>query len=166
MSPQRGAHLAQGLEEVADAALEGFGGGGDSGALVGLVVGVEGVEGQDLAGMIGLKRVLRENDLTLTPIRQRQARVVEPPGADPADELGRIVTEIPDSPLPRALIFRDSFTSKLAPFLSEHFSRAVYLWQNDFDASAVDRERPDVVVQEIAGRHLYTFIPSPELVPK
>ena len=51
------------------------------------------------------------------------------------------------------------------PFLSEHFSRAVYLWQNDFDANAVVTEHPDVVIQEIVGRHLYAFTPSPELVP-
>ena len=79
---------------------------------------------------------------------------------------GRLVTEIPGSSLPRAVIFRDSFVSRLAPFLSEHFSRAVYLWQNDFDADAVAAEHPDVVIQEIVGRHLYGFIPSPELVPR
>ena len=70
------------------------------------------------------------------------------------------------SSLPRAVIFRDSFFSRLAPFTSEHFSRAVYLWQNDFDADAVLQERPDVVIQEIVGRHLYNFIPSPELIPR
>jgi hypothetical protein len=64
------------------------------------------------------------------------------------------------------VVFRDSFVSPLVPFLSEHFSRAVYLWQNDFDANAVLAERPDVVIQEIVGRHLYDFIPSPELVPE
>jgi hypothetical protein len=42
----------------------------------------------------------------------------------------------------------------------------VYIWQNDFDSNEVRREHPDVVIQEIAGRHLYSFIPSPELVPK
>ena len=75
------------------------------------------------------------------------------------------MTEIDDPSLPRAVIFRDSFVSRLVPFLSEHFSRAVYLWQNDFDAAAVEHEHPDVVIQEIVGRHLYNFIPSPELVP-
>jgi hypothetical protein len=124
------------------------------------------VEGQDLAGMIGLRRVMREEDLRLIPRRPRQARVVDPPGAQPDDELGRIVTEIPGSHLPRALVFRDSFASALAPFLSEHFSRTVYLWQNDFDADAVLAERPDVVIQEIVGRHLYAYEPSPELMPK
>lgn len=122
-------------------------------------------DGMDLAGMIGLTRVLREVDLGLAPRRPRRARVVEPAGASATAGEGRLVTEIAGSALPRALVFRDSFMSRVAPYLSEHFSRAVYLWQNDFDPEPVRREKPDVVVQEIVGRHLYTFLPSPELVP-
>lgn len=121
--------------------------------------------GLDLAGMMGIKRSLNEEDLRLTPKRQRRYVVVEPPGAYATSGEGRIVTEIPGSNLPRAVMFRDSFTSWLAPFLSEHFSRIVYLWQNDFDADEVLKEHPDVVIQEIVGRHLYNFIPSPELIP-
>ncbi len=124
------------------------------------------VEGMDLAGMMGLTRALREVDFPLVPSRPRRARVIEPAGAGPTDEEGRLVTEIDDPSLPRAVIFRDSFVSRLVPFLSEHFSRAVYLWQNDFDAAEVLKEHPDVVIQEIVGRHLYNFIPSPELVPE
>jgi hypothetical protein len=124
------------------------------------------VPAMDLAGMMGLKRVLEETDLQLVPRRPRRARVIEPPGAAPTAEEGTLITEIDDPSLPRAVIFRDSFVSRLVPFLSEHFSRAVYLWQNDFDADVVDREHPDVVIQEIVGRHLYSFIPSPELVPE
>jgi alginate O-acetyltransferase complex protein AlgJ len=123
------------------------------------------VEGLDLAGMMGLKRAMREVDLALVPRRPRRARVVEPAGAAPMDQLGRLVTEVDDPSLPRAVIFRDSFCSRLVPFLSEHFSRAVYMWQNDFDANLVEQEHPDVVIQQIVGRHLYNFIPSPELVP-
>jgi hypothetical protein len=123
------------------------------------------VEGFDLAGMMGLKRVLHEVDMTLVPRRPRRARVVEPAGAAPTAEEGRLITEIDDPRLPRAVVFRDSFVSRLVPFLSEHFSRVVYLWQNDFDATVVEQEHPDVVIQEIVGRHLYGFIPSPELVP-
>lgn len=124
------------------------------------------VPAMDLGRMIGLARVLRETDMTLVPRRPRRARVVEPAGAGPTDELGRIVTEIDDPSLPSAVIFRDSFVSRLVPFLSEHFSRAVYVWESDFDADLVLREHPDVVIQEIVGRHLYNFIPSPELVPE
>jgi len=123
------------------------------------------VHGLDLAGMMGLTRVLREEDLRLTPRRRRQAVVVEPRGEAPDAEVGRLVTEIPGSNLPRAVIIRDSFMSALAPFLSEHFSRAVYLWRNDFDPAAIEVEHPDVVIQEIVGRHLYDYVPTPELLP-
>ena len=115
--------------------------------------------GRDLAGMIGLTRVLRESDLALVPRRPRQAHVLEPPGANPTDEEGRLVTEITGSRLPRALIIRDSFASGLAPFLSEHFGRAVYLWQNYVGADAVLQEKPTVVIQEIVGRHLLSVTP-------
>lgn len=123
------------------------------------------LSGRDLAAFIGLKRVLQEEDLQLLPNQPRRYVVVEPPGSWATGGEGRIVTEIPGSHLPRAVMFRDSFTSALAPFLSEHFSRVVYLWQNNFDADEVRKENPDVVIQEIVGRHLHTFIPSPELVP-
>lgn len=122
--------------------------------------------GMDLAGMIGLKRVLWEDDLVLLPRRPRRATVVEPRGAGPTDELGRLVTEIAGSSLPRAVVVRDSFASAMVPFLSEHFSRAVYLWQNDLIGSQLLAERPDIVIHEIVGRHLYTFYPTPDLIGK
>jgi len=123
------------------------------------------VPAMDLAGMIGLTRVLTEDDLQLVPKRPRLARVVQPAGAAPTSEEGELITEIPGSSLPRAVIFRDSFASRLVPFLSEHFSRAVYLWQNDFLPANVEKEHADVVIEEIVGRHLYSFVPSPQLVP-
>ena len=123
------------------------------------------LNGRDLAAIIGLKRVMSEEDLLLAPKQGRGYVVVEPRGGYATAGEGRIVTEIPGSTLPRAVVFRDSFTSVLAPFLSEHFSRVVYLWQNDFDAEEVLKEHADVVIEEIVGRHLHNFIPSPELIP-
>jgi hypothetical protein len=121
--------------------------------------------GMDLSGMMGLTRVMREEELQLVPKRPRRAIVVEPAGGHADDEVGRVVTTVGDPSLPRALVFRDSFFSRLAPFVAEHFSRTTMLWQDDFDADAVRAERPAIVIQEIVGRHLYTFEPSPELVP-
>jgi hypothetical protein len=122
------------------------------------------ISGLDLARMMSLNRTLQEVALELVPKRPRQARVIDPPGAELSAELGRIVTEIPGSHLPRAVIFRDSFTTALAPFLAEHFSRAVFLWQKDFVPEQVAMEDADVVVYEIAGRHLYNFVASPSLI--
>jgi len=122
--------------------------------------------GMDLAGMMGLKRVLGEQDLRLEPKTPHQYVVREPKGNIVEAGEARIVTEIPGSTLPRAVVFRDSFTSAMAPYLSEHFSRVVYLWRNDFSTEEIDKEHPDVVLQEIVGRHVQWFIPSPELIPE
>jgi hypothetical protein len=66
----------------------------------------------------------------------------------------RVVTIHPNRALPRLVMFRDSFASALIPFLSEHFSRAVYLWQYNFDPAVVESEHPDVVIEEWVGRKL------------
>lgn len=124
------------------------------------------IHGMDLAGMMGLTRVLGEEDLRLVPKAKRQYVVVEPKNNIVEAGEARIVTEIPGSTLPRAVVFRDSFTSAMAPYFSEHFSRVVYLWRNDFAFEEVEKEHPDVVLQEIVGRHVQWFIPSPELIPE
>jgi alginate O-acetyltransferase complex protein AlgJ len=124
------------------------------------------VRGMDLAGMMGLTRVLGEEDLRLVPTHGRHYVVVEPKGNIVEAGEPRIVTEIPGSTLPRAVVFRDSFTSALAPYLSEHFSRVVYIWRNDFAVTDIEPEHPDVVLQEIVSRHVQWFIPSPELIPE
>ena len=124
------------------------------------------IPGMDLAGMMGLTRVLGEEQLKLVPTPPRQYVMVEPQWNIVEAGEPRIVTEIPGSTLPRALVFRDSFTSAMAPYFSEHFSRVVYLWRNDFAFEEIEKEHPDVVLQEIVGRHLQWFIPSPELIPE
>jgi len=115
--------------------------------------------GLDLARMLGLRADLREENLPLVPLAPRRARVVEPPQSQPNFDVGRLVTEQDDSSRPRAVVFRDSFGSAVIPFLSEHFSRAVYLWQNNMAPDVVLAEQPRVVIQEWVGRHLSTVWP-------
>jgi hypothetical protein len=46
-------------------------------------------------------------------------------------------------------MFRDSFAVYLMPYLSEHFSRSVYVWTPIFIHDIVEKEDPDIVVQEV-----------------
>ncbi|HMQ77458.1 MAG TPA: hypothetical protein PKE21_15100 [Flavobacteriales bacterium] len=55
----------------------------------------------------------------------------------------------PDPEAPKLLMFRDSFAVYLIPYLSEHFSRSVYVWSPVFIPDIVTREKPDIVVQEL-----------------
>ena len=92
-------------------------------------------------------------------------RVLEPTVPDPYGEEGLIITEHANRHLPTLVMFRDSFAGRLIPYLSEHFSRASYLWQNEFDFDEIERHHPDIVVQELVARHFFAYAPSPELIP-
>jgi len=125
-----------------------------------------GVPSGDRTSLLGLEDREKATMAGLVPIRGWSWKTVEPNVPDPYGEDPRMVTEIPGSELPRALVFRDSFASRLIPYLSEHFSRAVYLWQKGFDPGAVERENPDVVIEEMVGRHLVTDVPYPDSLPE
>jgi hypothetical protein len=114
--------------------------------------------GLDLAGMMGLTHMLEEEDLVLVPRRPTTGRIIEPVHPNRRLMHARVVTESA-GPGPRAVVFMDSFGAGLVPFLSEQFSRAVYLWQNDMDPATVLQERPRVVIQEWVGRRLSTRLP-------
>ena len=117
------------------------------------------VGGQDLPRMLGLETLVSEERLDLVPRTPRRARVVEPAGADIAAELGRLVTEHPDRSLPRMVIFRDSFMTALMPYLAEQCSRCVFLWEKDLNPEVITQEQPDVVVHQMVGRRLQTYLP-------
>jgi len=119
----------------------------------------------DRTTMLGLTDPGKAAMPGLVPRQGWSAKIVAPQHPDPYGEDGTVITERRDANGPRAVMFRDSFASRLIPFLSEHFSRILYQWQNDFDPDLIRREQPDVVVQEMVGRHLYIFVPTPELVP-
>ena len=111
----------------------------------------------DLATMLGLDGRLSEDKLELAPRNGRAARGADP-GLRPQDPLRRLsAAERGTASLPRAVMFHDSFGLSLQPFLAESFSRIVFSsgptnWRSNFDAALVERERPAVVIQEIAER--------------
>lgn len=92
-------------------------------------------------------------------------QVVEPAIPDPYGEVGLLVTEHRDRTLPTVIVYRDSFGGRLIPFLSEHFSRAAYVWQNEFEFGDIERDKPDIVIQEFVARHFYAYVPYPDIIP-
>ena len=101
----------------------------------------------DLAAFLPYDERFVERSISLIPLTPHRAELEQA-----ADRM--IISSIPDSPLPGALIFRDSFSDALIPFLSEHFSRVVYAHSFSVDLDLVDSEKPDIVIFELAQRYL------------
>jgi len=56
--------------------------------------------------------------------------------------------------LPRAVMLRDSMAIALIPLLSENFSRIVYVSSRTLDRDLIEREKPDIVIEELVERSL------------
>jgi hypothetical protein len=70
------------------------------------------------------------------------------------------ITELKKTGLPRAVCLRDSFMTPMAPLLSAHFSRLAYYWQQNFPQDVIEREHPDIVIEEIVERDLVRYDPQ------
>jgi hypothetical protein len=121
--------------------------------------------GGDLADLMGTPDLYREEVLGLRPLEPRRARM----SLWPASRLGEFVDRpssvqeaaVADPGLPRMVLLHDSFGVALVPFLAEHFSRSVFIPTTmGFDAPVLEREQPDLVLQEITERHLWIDYPD------
>jgi len=124
-------------------------------------------DGGDLANMLALKELLKEERITMTPKAGLRAIVSNRDYPDPVSIAGRemVVRETGDPRLPRVLVFRDSFGWALIPLLSESFQSSVYVWTFDFLPELIEREKPDVVILECAERYINALtLENPETV--
>jgi alginate O-acetyltransferase complex protein AlgJ len=108
----------------------------------------------DLGNLLGLEGWIREEGIP--PPSQRVA--------DPAGRCARrtddgsspgIEVYVCDRPgLPRALVYRDSMADALIPMLAENFSRIVFVMGRQLDPALIEREHPDVLIEELVERML------------
>ena len=112
--------------------------------------------GGDLARMLGQEKYLAEKGrYMLAP--QSSA----PPIETRADLIAKQwipATEPQLSVNPGAngkiVMFRDSFATDLQKFFACGFNRAVYFWQQNWDREFIEKEKPDIVIDEITERFL------------
>jgi hypothetical protein len=65
------------------------------------------------------------------------------------------------APALRAVVYRDSMAIPLIPLLSENFRRVVYVSSRRLDPALIERERPDVVIEEFVERSLHATAANP-----
>ena len=65
-------------------------------------------------------------------------------------------TRCETAPLPNILMVHDSFYKRLKPYLSASFSRVLYIWDwgMNFYPDIIEREKPTLVIDEMAERFL------------
>jgi alginate O-acetyltransferase complex protein AlgJ len=105
----------------------------------------------DLGQMMDLRRVMSEEMVVVEPTRPRRAD----PRKIGDEALPNVISEIDDPALPRAVVFRDSFTEDLLPYIAEHFRRALYIWgRQGVELAPIVEEKPDLVLHVLADRIL------------
>jgi alginate O-acetyltransferase complex protein AlgJ len=52
----------------------------------------------------------------------------------------------------KLMFFRDSFARAYMPFVSQSFRETIYIWHRQWDWAMIEREKPDVVVDEFVER--------------
>jgi len=121
------------------------------------------LENGDLAGMLGLEGILTENQPVVVPhgkFSWHMSKDMPTDFNDPALTYKPFATESDNKKLPRAIAFRDSFFQIARFFVSEHFSRVAYYWEfKPFPTDVIEREKPDIVIQEIVERFLVSQVP-------
>jgi hypothetical protein len=121
----------------------------------------------DLAGMLGLQKILQDVSVVPKKFVARCARIVSTPyrpeGWENVDDgahqshghKGLLTTKCEAKPL-SVLVIHQSFGPLLIPYLSETFNRVTYAWTDSFKfvKDFVENEQVDVVIQVQVERHL------------
>ncbi|HEV2740729.1 MAG TPA: hypothetical protein VGU66_19365 [Candidatus Elarobacter sp.] len=111
----------------------------------------------DLLGMSGVADFVRNHWVRYDFPRRAHAIAIAANASDPAPAaFARHTTILDDPTLPTAMVFGDSFSEQLAPFLGESFRRMTVLHHLtnaiQFDRRAVEAEHPSIVIQELVER--------------
>ncbi len=54
----------------------------------------------------------------------------------------------------KMFMFRDSYTALWSDYFTYDFNQSVFVWKYDFDRDMILKFKPDIVIQEVAQRHL------------
>ena len=113
--------------------------------------------GGDLAIMLALQKNIYKDRVIEAKFKKTRARRGKHVALkDKHLWVQQSVSECPTGKLPTTLMVHDSFTNRLKPFLSEHFSRIIYLrdWGLNFFPQLIKTEKPALVIDQMAERFL------------
>ena len=104
----------------------------------------------DLAKLLSMNNYLLRDELIPVPKNGYKAQMISSIPYPSYQSIHAAITyEQSNKKLLKLCMNRDSYTNFLIPYMSEHFSRSVYLWTPLFNAEVFKEEQPDIVVSEM-----------------
>ena len=66
----------------------------------------------------------------------------------------------------KVIVFRDSFTGALIPYISSTFHEVIYVWSHDLNLyrDFIRKEKPDIVLHEMVSRYSHILLIKPNLI--
>lgn len=117
--------------------------------------------GGDLARMLQMNQTNEEDTsdyLNPVPLEGWKYKTVET-RKNKSGNLEFIRTIYPGKPY-KVLIFRDSFSTALLPYISSTFGEVIYIWDHDLNShiDIIRREKPDIILHETVSRYAETLL--------
>jgi alginate O-acetyltransferase complex protein AlgJ len=112
----------------------------------------------DLMTMADLSDQYSELSVSLT----RKVPFILPPTG--MNLRGLATTDGGDATLPRLVFYHDSYAFALAPMIGPNFSHIFWSFNTTLDPAAIEREKPDLLIDEFLERDLY--LPPPKDPPQ
>jgi len=81
--------------------------------------------------------------------------IVNEPATAGSAALQRTISDVPNGA--KLMMYRDSFTTALLPYMSKTYSDAYYVWSRSVDGQEIRNEQPAVVVFEVVERYVSTL---------
>ena len=113
-----------------------------------------GLQAGDLSMLLNLGDQLQEPWPTLQASLPFRTKLVPASGEGGHETIGS------DPAAPRLLMYRDSFATALFSMTAQHFSYALFVWDDKFTTDIINDAKPDIVVNEFVERKLYWRLPE------
>lgn len=129
------------------------------------------MEGGDIVKMMGMEDEIVDTFISYTPItftpqlkkgKRGNYDSPQPKIFSPEETVSAVSGGQSDL---KAVVFKDSYGGYMQQFLNNHFERTVYVWGHDYklNKEIIEEEKPDVIIQIIVERYLYTLLDASEV---
>ena len=104
----------------------------------------------DLSNILSLDNILFNDECYLQKGVHKKFKKMEAPVYTTIPiQQNTVKTEIKNSNLPKAVVYRDSYFNLVMPYFSENFRECIYIWSYEMTKEPIEKEKPEFVVLEM-----------------